>query len=185
MSTRSSVDETVGSDDERVPADPGRHRGLLPRHHRAAGGHRADAEDRRTAPRCTSAPRARRNYIVFNTKTGKFAPTSTCGQALQKLARAPGVQLRRQQAGHRPAPRRADLRHADRPDPHLDDHRLAKIDPYATPNSAGDPAKAKSMLAAAGYPNGLTCTFLYRAKSKGADHLHDPAAGPRQGRASR
>jgi peptide/nickel transport system substrate-binding protein len=36
------------------------------------------------------------------------------------------------------------------------------LDPYATPNSAGDPAKAKAMLAAAGYPNGITLKFAYR-----------------------
>jgi peptide/nickel transport system substrate-binding protein len=33
---------------------------------------------------------------------------------------------------------------------------------YPTPNNAGDPAKCKSMLAAAGYPNGLTLTDAYR-----------------------
>jgi peptide/nickel transport system substrate-binding protein len=32
---------------------------------------------------------------------------------------------------------------------------------YNTPGSQGDPAKCKSMLAAAGYPNGLTLTDLY------------------------
>jgi len=37
-----------------------------------------------------------------------------------------------------------------------------QIDPYATPQSKGDPAKCKSMLAAAGYPNGLTIKDVYR-----------------------
>ena len=36
-----------------------------------------------------------------------------------------------------------------------------EINPYPSPNSTGDPAKCKSMLAAAGYPNGLTLTFVY------------------------
>jgi peptide/nickel transport system substrate-binding protein len=36
-----------------------------------------------------------------------------------------------------------------------------QINPYPSPNSTGDPAKCKSMLAAAGYPNGLTLTLAY------------------------
>jgi peptide/nickel transport system substrate-binding protein len=44
-----------------------------------------------------------------------------------------------------------------------------KFDPYPTPNSAGDPAKCKSMLAAAGYPNGLTLKDPYRTSGKHPD----------------
>ena len=45
-----------------------------------------------------------------------------------------------------------------------------EINPYASPNSTGDPAKCKSMLAAAGYPNGLTLTLVYAEQP--ADTLH-------------
>jgi ABC-type transport system substrate-binding protein len=35
------------------------------------------------------------------------------------------------------------------------------INPYPSPNDTGNPAKCKSMLAAAGYPHGLTLTYAY------------------------
>jgi peptide/nickel transport system substrate-binding protein len=41
-----------------------------------------------------------------------------------------------------------------------------KIDLYPTPDCAGDPAKAKEMLKAAGFPNGITLTYLFRNKGK-------------------
>jgi ABC-type transport system substrate-binding protein len=44
-----------------------------------------------------------------------------------------------------------------------------KIDPYKTAGSRGDPAKCKSMLAKAGYPNGLTLTDVYRTSGKHPD----------------
>jgi ABC-type transport system substrate-binding protein len=44
-----------------------------------------------------------------------------------------------------------------------------KIDPYKTTGSRGDPAKCKSMLAAAGYPNGFTITDVYRTSGKHPD----------------
>ena len=37
-----------------------------------------------------------------------------------------------------------------------------QMDPYATAGSKGDPAKCQSMLAAAGYPNGITIKDVYR-----------------------
>ncbi len=40
---------------------------------------------------------------------------------------------------------------------------------YQTPNDAGDPAKCKSLLAAAGYPNGLTLKDPYRTSGKHPD----------------
>jgi peptide/nickel transport system substrate-binding protein len=40
---------------------------------------------------------------------------------------------------------------------------IAGYNPYPTPNNEGDAAKCKSLLKAAGYPNGFTITDLYRA----------------------
>ena len=38
---------------------------------------------------------------------------------------------------------------------------------YPSPSDKGDPAKTKSLLAAAGYPNGLTLNFLYATSGNG------------------
>ena len=44
-----------------------------------------------------------------------------------------------------------------------------QFDPYATTDSSGDPQKCKTMLAAAGYPNGLTLSDAYRGSGKHPD----------------
>jgi peptide/nickel transport system substrate-binding protein len=44
-----------------------------------------------------------------------------------------------------------------------------QMDPYSTPNNAGDGAKCKSLLAAAGYPNGFTLKDVYRNSGKHPD----------------
>ncbi|HVV29737.1 MAG TPA: ABC transporter substrate-binding protein [Mycobacteriales bacterium] len=41
------------------------------------------------------------------------------------------------------------------------------IDPYPTKNDAGDAAKARELLKDAGYPNGVTLKFSYRASGNG------------------
>jgi ABC-type transport system substrate-binding protein len=41
-----------------------------------------------------------------------------------------------------------------------------KFDLYPTPDCAGDPAKAKSLLAAAGFPKGITLKYIFRNKGK-------------------
>ncbi len=43
------------------------------------------------------------------------------------------------------------------------------FNPYPTSGDRGDPAKCKSMLAAAGYPHGLTLTDVYRTSGKHPD----------------
>jgi len=111
----------------------------------------------------------RNDYLVFNVKTGANAPTSECGKALAKkevreafayaVSKQSAVQVLGGAISAKPTGQLLTSTITG----------FKPLDPYATPNSAGDPAKAKALLAAAGYPNGLTCTYLYRPKSKGAD----------------
>lgn len=117
-------------------------------------------------PTLRLSPEGRNDYLVFNLRK---TVTSPCGMALSKPAvrqafayavnKTSAVQILGGSISAKPTGQLLTSTITG----------FKPADLYNTPGSKGDPAKAKAMLAAAGYPNGLTCTYLYRDKSKGSD----------------
>ena len=62
---------------------------------------------------------------------------------------------------------------------------IPDFNPYPNNGGNGDPAKAKSLLAKAGYPNGVDVKLLYADHRPGAPRRAVDAGEPQQGAASR
>lgn len=119
-------------------------------------------------PTLRVTPEGRIDYMVFNLKK---TATSDCSKALQKpqVRQAFNYAVNKQSLVQVKGGSNFAMPSGQILTSTITGYK--KIDPYGANNGAGDPTKAKQMLADAGYPNGLTCTILYRPKNKGTDFV--------------